>query len=394
MRILQVGTGFFSIPPNGAGAVETAVHNISKHLAERGHDIYVIDFARDMDRISPYKVKFVFSHVGSHGKVEHVLSGIGFGLMSSFQIFKLLKREKFDVVHFNNQFSGLWGIRVARHFGVPSVYTVHSAAWGLGGEGVALRNRFTLGQEIVCMKSASRVIVVSEYLRERITNCLGVDTGKVAVVPNGVDTDVFKPSICSSNLRDKVSPRGEIVILNVARIAPYKNQMALLKAFGLLSEKNLRAKLLFVGPIDDRAYFSEIQKVIFERKLRDSVTIFGQTSFLTLLQLYSLADIVVLPSITEGLPLAVLEAMACGKAIIASNIGPNKELLDGIGVLVDPCDEKCLASSLSSLIEDPRTREKMGNQARTVAMKDYTWDAITKRVEQVYTELSSASYHW
>ncbi|GAG82177.1 unnamed protein product, partial [marine sediment metagenome] len=110
-------------------------------------------------------------------------------------------------------------------------------------------------------------------------------------------------------------------------------------------------------------------------------------SFHMLLKFYSLADVFILPSIMEGLPLVMLEAMACGNAVMASNIGPLRDLIKGAGVLVNPYDPREIATSLLSLVDDREKRKKMGIKSRQVVVNNFSWSSISERVERIYESL-------
>lgn len=390
LKILQVGSGFNSIPPKGAGAVETVIHNLSKELVNRGNDVCVLDVSSNRKAKVPYEHVTASSANYSRNILGHIFSGLHFGITSSRLLTELLKKEEFDVVHFHNQFSGFCGVNVTNHYKIPSVYTLHNSVWMSSKECMSFRNKIKFGQEIASLRKVTRIIALSQIARDNIVRYLNVDSHKIDVVPNGIDVNLFRPIVKNCGFKRKIAPNGEIVFLNVARVAKYKNQMSLVKAISYLVKKCTNVKFIFVGPIDDIRYFSQIQAIILKENLQEYVKFYGEVSFDMLLKLYSLADVFVLPSIMEGLPLVILEAMACGNAVVVSNIGPLRELIEGVGFLVNPYNPREIATSLLSLVNEKEKLEKMKRKSRETVVNDFTWSSISERVERIYEILARA----
>ncbi len=388
MKILQVGTGFNSIPPKGAGAVETVIHNLSKELVNKGNEVWVLDVSSKLKAKVPYEHVTAVSANYSRNMLGHIFSGLHFGITSSRLLTELLKKEEFDVVHFHNQFSGFWGINVTNRYKIPSVYTLHNAVWMSRKKCMSLRNKIKFVQEITSLRKITRIIALSQTLRDNIVQYLNVDSHKIDVVPNGIDVNIFRPIFKNRGFKQNIAPNGETVFVNVARVAKYKNQMSLVKAASFVLKERSNIKFIFAGPIDDVRYFSQIQSIILKENLQEHIKFYGEISFDMLLKLYSCADVFVLPSLWEStLPLVILEAMACGNAIVASDIGPIRELIKETGVLVNPYDPREIADSLLSLVNEKERLTKMKRKARETVVNDFAWSSISNRVVKIYEKL-------
>ena len=196
----------------------------------------------------------------------------------------------------------------------------------------------------------------------------------IEYIPDGVDTDVFKP--ISHQKDDKF-----FNIIYPARIEKGKKQDLLVKVIAQLNRRNV--KIIFVGPVSDKFYYTELMKKI--RKLNIQA-IFMEAEYLHMPKVYNMADLVVFTAEYIGLPLGVLEAMACGKpvialkhALIADGIKNNENVL-----LVS--NEKELKIAMQILLEDEEKRKKIGQKAREFALS-YDWKHIVKRYEEKYVRV-------
>jgi glycosyltransferase involved in cell wall biosynthesis len=147
--------------------------------------------------------------------------------------------------------------------------------------------------------------------------------------------------------------------------------------------------LVFVGPQDPSPYLCRVKTTVAAAHAEAHVIFAGVVPLSELVQIYGLARVFVLPSLQENCPQALLEAMAQGKAIVASDIPPLRELLpDGTAELVPPLHHKALAETLIRLLRDDRAREQLGVQARQRAYDVYRWEKVASRIIEVYRRLT------
>lgn len=257
----------------------------------------------------------------------------------------------------------------------PLVLTAHIAGfgempepWKLLG---ALHDR-TVGARL--LRRADRVIAVSRAVSRHLAS-LRTPSAKVRVVPNGVDHDVFRPPVEREGTRD---PR----ILFVGRLVPNKGADLAIDAIDTLLRDGRRAHLRIVGegPLRGR-----LEARVRQLGLGASVTFTGASSDVA--GLLRGADVFVRPTTTEGMSLAVLEAMASGVCVVASDVPGNAELIrDGENGLLAPArDVDGLAASLRRAVDDPAGRRRLADAAFEDSQA-YSWDRCAKETMDVLLE--------
>ena len=272
-----------------------------------------------------------------------------------------------DVLHANGLHfhSSIVAAAVHRRQGYPLVLTAQLAgteALPRAGRGVAAAYDAVIGRRMT--GRAETVIAVSPSVREHLVSRLGVSRERVVVVPNGVDHDVFHPAEPDSQ------PRRPTRILFVGRLIFNKGPELLLDGLSLLAGANVdfTAALLGDGPLRGR-----LEKLADQAPLAGRVSIVGRVDDVA--ERMRQADIVVRPSTTEGLPLALLEAMASGLCVVASDIPGNRDLIrhGENGLLFRPGDADSLAANLRRVVEDDRERRRLAGAAHRTSL-GYSWD--------------------
>ena len=212
-------------------------------------------------------------------------------------------------------------------------------------------------------RGAAAVIVTSEFVRGRAVELLDLDPGRVHVVPHAIDHSVFR-------LGDE---EREPIILYPARPWPHKNHTRLFEAFATLHETRPQLRLVLTGGGLDRL-----------EPLPEGVENLGSVPAEHLASLYRRAACLVYPSLYEGFGLPVLEAMACGCPVAASNAGAIPEVAGDAAVLFDPTDVEAMAEAM---LEADTRREELRERGLVRAAR-YTWDETARRHDDVYRALS------
>ena len=242
-------------------------------------------------------------------------------------------------------------------------------------------------QFVTLLRLADCVQVVSSEV-EGLMRDLGVPPSRVVRLPNAVDTTVFRPASLEekSTARKRIGvPAKKTIMLWVGRLVPIKGLDLLLRAWALLSEQERAGALLVVvgeGPERDK-----LLEMITRLGLPDSVCLVGSQQ--TVRDYYWAADLFVLPSRTEGLSGALIEAMACGLPVIASNIGGATDMVeeDKNGVLFVSEDYHQLAQKLAAMMAMPDRWAEMGRQARQTVTEYADLDVVVKRLDDLYRQL-------
>ena len=305
----------------------------------------------------------------------------------------LLRLSGFDLVHLHYPF--YFGAEMvwlgALSSGLRYVVTYHQDVLfpGLLRWPERLHHRM-VGKRI--LDRASRILATSlDYARaSRLQPWLGQGPQKVQELPNGVDAERFRPGLDSSAWRARYGLRtAERVVLFVGaldRAHYFKGVPVLLQALASLKGENTR--LLLVGEGDLRASYEQQAHLL---GLSDRVRFCGRVSDRDLPAHYALCDLLVLPSTTlgEAFGVVLLEAMACGKPVVASNLpGVRSVVSDGQdGLLVRPRDVPDLATKMQMLLDDAPRCQEMGKLGRAKVEARYNWPVIIPRLLQVYEEV-------
>jgi glycosyltransferase involved in cell wall biosynthesis len=199
-------------------------------------------------------------------------------------------------------------------------------------------------------RRARCVIAVTEALKETLVK-MGVDRGKVHVLPNGIDTDVFVP-LDQAECRTRLGWNAdEKVILYVGNFKPVKGVDILVKA---MSDVAGGARLVMVG---DGELQGQLQRMAKAGGLEDRVTFVPRQDHTALPVFFSAADVFCLPSRNEGCPNVLLEAAACGVPSVAARVGGVPDIIhDGIGLMAEPENPRDLAEKLNTALESPWDR--------------------------------------
>ncbi|MGW3284741.1 glycosyltransferase family 4 protein [Streptomyces sp. NPDC001002] len=281
-----------------------------------------------------------------------------------------------DLVHAHSAKAGLAG-RLAVRGRIPTVFQPH--AWSfeaVGGSTAALALRW----ERWGARWASRVVCVSEG--ERATGVhAGID-GRWTVVPNGIDPERFHPAAVDT-VRATLLPGGDPaapLVVCVGRLCRQKGQDVLLEAWEAVVGRVPAARLVLVGDGPDRAELAARapESVVFTGAVADPVP------------WYQAADLVVLPSRWEGMALAPLEAMACGRPVVVTDVDGARESLPpelAPRCLVPPNDPSQLADACAELLLDPLLRESLGHHGRRYVLSTHDVRHAAEAVAAVYREL-------
>ena len=295
------------------------------------------------------------------------------------RLMALLRKHSIDVVHSHEFTMAVYGAAAAAALDIPHTFTLH------GGLTVtqALRRRVALRWAI---RRSARAVAVSKSTVERFEKELGLRSRTLTVVHNGVP--IVRGN--AERVRQEFGCRhGEVVILAVGNLEQNKNHRMILEALVHLQRNGVSTpwKLIIAAGRGGEAY-SELEAFIRSERLEARVHIAANRSDIP--DLHALADIFVMPSLREGLPLALLEAMVAGKAIVASATGGIPEAIaDGReGILVRPGSLEALAQGIAPLLTDSPRRSALGTAARERAGREFTVQRMADRYRRLYAEVS------
>ncbi|MEO8288312.1 MAG: glycosyltransferase [Chloroflexota bacterium] len=292
---------------------------------------------------------------------------------------RYIRKHRIDIIHTHLIASDVMGRMAGFLTRTPVVSTIHNSREDLDQEP---KRRQQL-EKWTARFMVRRLIVVSELLRTEIANWFGVPLKKVVAIPNGIDIDRFRPT---ANF-DRAAMKQELVggnypiVVNVARWTPQKAQKYLIDAAKIISEARPDVRFLLVGhgplqgELEAQAQALGIaDRVIFAGFRDDIGNVLGAS------------DVFVLSSLWEGMPLALLEAMAASLPTVATDVGGVAQVLQHgrTGLLVPPADAKALAAALLDCLNNPEQAHLYGDNGYAWVQQHYSMAAWVRKLEQLY----------
>lgn len=245
--------------------------------------------------------------------------------------------------------------------------------------------KYLAGIEKEVAQEATLVVTVSKYSARKIIQLYDVEESKIRIVPNGVDTQRFKPNKDCLKVKEKIAGDSKHLILFVGNLIPRKGLQFLIEAAKRVLKENRDTKFVVVGDGPLKNHLVSYSK---KHGVSDKFVFLGNVPEAFLHQLYNCADVFVSPSIQEGQGITLLEAQATAKPIVAFNVSAIKEVVKNneTGLLVKP-NSFDLANALSRLLSNPTLREKLGRSGREYVSENFSWDTLAQKMFQVYSEV-------
>jgi glycosyltransferase involved in cell wall biosynthesis len=242
------------------------------------------------------------------------------------------------------------------------------------------------GPVIALHRAANACIVTStEAAREALQ--FGIPEERIALLPNGIDIDEFRPAtdVEKLRLRMRLGITRSLVVLYSGRLVPFKNVAGLIDSWSEI-HRDLDAVLVIVG---DGPLRSTLETKCRHLGLESSVRFMGEQS--DVMSWYQVADVFVLSSHYEGLSNSLLEAMSCGLPVASTRVSGSEDIFADVdvGEIVVPGDAQAMALSLSRLLADPARRTECGIRARTYAKEKYSISSVAKNTSALYERLVS-----
>lgn len=307
------------------------------------------------------------------------------GTSYSFFISKYISKniQKPDVIHARFGYLDGYGVlKTCKKNNIPLVFDIH------GGKdfgefntkfGIKYKHRKTIDY-------TSKFFCVAEWQIDEGKK-LGIPDEKLICVPLGIDIDKFNPRN-KNDLRKEYNIDKDFVFIFVGNLIPRKGVNYLIEAISKIDEKLLKnAGFFIVGDGSDR---DTLEKMVNNLELKDFITFLGRIDEDDLLNWYSLSDIFILPSLAEGRPTVINEAMACECGVIATNVSGNPEqVIEAYnGTLIDAKSSDQIAERITSLLQNPDIIKKfIRNSRKSIIERGLTWDHYAKTIEEIYKEI-------
>ncbi|MGO9645085.1 MAG: glycosyltransferase [Candidatus Bathyarchaeia archaeon] len=268
----------------------------------------------------------------------------------------------------------------------PYVVTVHR--WDI----LEFPYRYPLARlaTLAALGNAAGVIAVGQTILSEVLK-FTPPRSRVEVIPNAVDELRFRPDIDFKSLKQTLGiPEKHKVILSVGHLIPRKGHEYLIRATARILKRNKACSLVIVG---EGPMYSRLQRLIRDLGISSNVKLSGAVADEMLPYYYTMSDIFAMPSTSEGHCVAILEAMASGKPIVASEIPANAESVvqNKNGFLVPPKSSEALADSILLLLNDDDLRERFGRYSRTRAIEEFSWRHRTEHLLDFYKSILAST---
>jgi glycosyltransferase involved in cell wall biosynthesis len=356
---------------NGGGA-ERFTMGLAAALAAAGDDV-VVCASRDPGDGRATTTRADGVRVLALGRTRTLSPGAWWRLV------RYLRRERVDVLHSHMFGSNVWAVLLGRLARVPVVIaTEHS--WTYEGQRLRkLLDGFWIG------RLATAFVAVSPEDARRMVAIERVPARRVRTIPTGLLRDPAELHGAPGTLRDELGlPQGTPLVGAVAMLRPMKAVDVLVEAFAHVRRRVPDAHLVVAG---DGPLRGEVEDAIDRLGVGDAVHLLGVREDVA--NVVRSLDVVVLPSDSEGSPIALIEAMVAERAIVATRVGGMPAILDGdrCGVLVPPRTPGVMAEAIVALLRDPARRESLASAARERALQEYTLERVRDRWAALYREL-------
>jgi glycosyltransferase involved in cell wall biosynthesis len=357
---------------------------LTTHLRMGGVPIYVVTLASALKRL--HHEVFVASSGGELVKrlekngITHLKVNIDTKseldpklIAGLYHLYWLVGENAIDIVHTHTRITQVMGEALSCLTGVVHISTCH----GFFKKRIGRRMFGCWGK---------RVIAISDAVREHLVNDFGIPKSKVALIHNGIDLGSFK-QIRSEEEKGLIKGRlglgqGPVVGI-IARLSPVKGHRFLIRAMRLVVEKIENAQLLIVGEGEEAPGLKDLTRELgLSKAVVFTSSIFDPPSVL------SIMDVFVLPSVEEGLGLALLEALCCARPVIASDVGGIYSIVkDNVtGLLVPPKDPERLAKAILKLLEDRELAAVLAKNGQSFVYENFSLDDMALKIEGLYKE--------
>jgi len=308
--------------------------------------------------------------------------GEGFNYSLVFKLSRLFRKEKIHLVNSHDVGATLFAAPAARLARIRKVIHVDHSQ-------IKNKKKFLFIYSWILKNQVTFSITVSKDLEELLISAFGVDDERVMTIPNGIDVESFSENQDISYLLDEFElGKDEKVIGSIGRLTEVKGMKYLLEAFKKVLVRVPESRLFIVGEGELRGDLEELAETL---QIRGKVVFTGIREDIP--ALLNLFDLFALPSLWEGQPLTIIEAMAAGKPVVATDVGGSSEILNSgeYGILVPPADSDALARSILKMLEEREFAQKFGNDARKYSIAELSSIPMVRKYETVFDAVLSGN---
>ncbi|MCG8571198.1 MAG: glycosyltransferase family 4 protein [Spirochaetes bacterium] len=369
LKILMLN---YEFPPLGGGAGNATQYLLKEIAGQKNIEIHLVTSSTDTYKEEQFsdKIKIYYLNINKNNDIHYQSSKelLTFSYKAYFLCQQLKKRNHYHLVH---AFFGIPCGYIAMKLKLPYIIS-------LRGSDVPFYNkRFELLDKILfkklsqkIWKKARSVITNSQGLKELALKSAPLQ--KINVIYNGIDTNEFSPNQISQRI---------FTVISTSRLIKRKGVEYLIDGFIRFSKDKDNVQLLIIGEGNLK---KELKQKVQQNNMEEKIHFYGRIEHDDLNQYYKKADIFCLPSLNEGMSNSLLEAMASGLAILATNTGGTKELVDNTnGIIIEKCNHTDIENSLNKLYYDKSLLTKMKQASRNKALK-MNWEVCSQQYMAEY----------
>ena len=298
---------------------------------------------------------------------------------------KYRKKLKIQLIHANGVISeGMAAVLIKKILKIPVVITLH------GGGIYKFAEKFPFIVKYI-LNHSDRVIAINNYIKKLAKR---YTSKKIYVIPNFIDSKIFTRASQAEiiKFKEKCKLNDKIILLIVARLVPKKGISYLIHAIRQLAEKYPNICLMIIGNGPQKKYF---EKLVNSLDLKELILFLGRISNKNLAIYYSICDIFVLPSLFEGQPTVILEAMACEAPIIGTKTGGIPELIKSgyNGLIIPKKNLSALIEGIDTLLSNPDLRETMRKNSRKIIEEKYDSTKNFRKIYELYLSAMKSFYN-
>jgi len=374
-KILFLGTQM------AVGGAQQVLFSQASWFHKRGYSVSVAFFYDKENLNTQWDEKYPYPIIDLQAwqKGKNVIANIFSLFFGMIRLWKLFHREKISIVETFTPDSNMLGLLIARLAGVPvRIATHHGVIEG--------RPHFLMRLHgwMVNQNFANLLVAVSERVQQIAIEDDGIMPEKVKVILNGIEP--LKPALPSSEIRKQLQtevqvPPFQFIVLSVGRVTAQKGQIYLLRAIPDILECFPDTVFLIAGEGPLRKH---LQAEAVKMGVDQYIHFLGTRSDIP--DLLSVADLFVMPSLSEGMPIALLEAMDMSVPVVVSNLEQISAFVTHKqhGLLVEPKDVSALTNSIVLMLDDKPLREKLGSAGQALVRESYTLDRMCQQYEQLF----------
>jgi len=363
------------IETGGPGGAETVLLQLARYL----------DPKRYNPRVVLLKTGWLSSQLNENN-VETVIipSKRSCDILFLAQLIREVRNFKADIIHSHLPGANLYSCLAGALTRTPVITTYHGELF-LPGD----INKYSGLKYMLLRSLASRIVLVADYLRHDFVNIARFPEEKLSVIYNGISIGEHDQSFDSTSKRASLEIKpDEPVVGIVANLRPPKGYEYFIESCWLVTRELPGVKFLVVGQGEGKIR-QKLEELISQYQLQDNVRLLGFRSDVP--ELLRIFDIFVLSSISEGLPLSAVEAMAACKPVVATKVGGLPELVKNgeSGFLVPPKDASSLAEKILLVLNDSQLRATMGQKGRQIVASTFSVENMVNNYQQLYEKLTA-----